>query len=49
MKRKKLNKRFEAMLDMAMKPSVEAKRKSEKKHPDYYSENNTYSYTIQDI
>ena len=43
MKRKKLNKRFEAMLDMAAKPSVEAKRKLEVKHPDDYNDKQTHS------
>jgi len=48
MKRKKLNKKFEAMLDMAAKPSTEAKRKSEAKRPDDYTDRKTHSHKTED-
>jgi len=45
MKRKKLNKKFEAMLSLAALPSTEAKRKSEAKRPDGYSGKKTHQHS----
>lgn len=49
MPRKKLNKRFEEMLTLASKPSVEAKRKLVKKRPDDYTEKQIHPHNVEDV